>query len=81
MTQLLEFNIDVSFVNAQNIIKDFQGFVYEIEHCQYMIPIQIESFANLEFQKDDRDMKMIKDYDSLKELNLNSEETLSSNTL
>ena len=23
MTQLLEFNIDVSFVNAQNIIKDF----------------------------------------------------------
>ena len=37
-----------------------------------MIPIQIESFANLEFQKDDRDIKMIKDYESLKELNLNS---------
>ena len=38
MTQLLEFNIDVSFVNSQNIVKDFQGFVYEIEHCQYYAP-------------------------------------------
>ena len=49
VTQLLEFNIDVSFINSQNIVKDFQGFVYEIEHCQYMIPIQIESFATLDF--------------------------------
>ena len=36
-----------------------------------MIPIQIQGFANLQVQKENRDIKLIKDYEKLKEMNLN----------
>ena len=48
MSRFLEFNIDVSFKTQQIITKDVKGFVYEIDHLQYIIPIQIQSFSTLE---------------------------------
>ena len=48
MSRFLEFNIDLSFKTQQIITKDVKGFVYEIDHLQYIIPIQIQSFSTLE---------------------------------
>ena len=45
---LLEFNIDVAFVNYQVIQKSFEGIAYEINYENHKIPIQIQGFANKE---------------------------------
>ena len=74
LTSSLEFNIDVAFVNYQVIQKSYEGFVYELVYKNHIIPIQIQGFANLQVQKENRDIKLLKDFKKLKEMKLNQKE-------
>ena len=71
---MLEFNIDVKFINSQTISKTFLGLVFNINYLDTNIAIQIEPFQNFQNLKDSRDLKLAKSIEKLAKNNLNLEE-------
>ena len=71
---MLEFNIDVKFINSQTISKTFLGLVFNINYLDTNIEIQIEPFQNFQNLKDSIDLKLAKSIEKLAKNNLNLED-------